>query len=316
VAVPQNDFAMIGIVGGMGPAAGNDTAVKLVAYAQQSKGATRDQEVPPYMLSSFSANIPDRTGFLLKNVVTQDGPEAQARALLAPLPGNPHPGMQQSVDALTAEGARVVVMPCNTAHAWFDTLKVAPGIKKVHIVDALIAALDKNPALSELPVKRIGLMATSGTINCGVYQARLEKLKRSDIEFVFPDAAVQDEQVMGGIYGLPGDAVPGGVKGGSMEQGRARLLAAGRHLIHDKRVDALSYSCTEVPLAINEREPDFGDVPGIDATKAMVEQAVDTAQQLVTGDRAQLAAASAAMEQFYRKPVTTLNNPVRPFGMP
>lgn len=319
--VPESRFAMIGIVGGMGPAAGIDTAAKLVAYAQSDEGkkAKLDQDVPAFDLQSISTIISDRTKFLLAHVVDKAGatPKTEAekaQILLSDLPDNPYPGIQQSVDNLQHSGARVVVMPCNTAHAWYDSLKVKPGVQIVHIVDSVIAALDKDPKLSKLPIKKIGLLATSGTIACGIYQARLEKLGRTDVKFVFPDAQVQQDLVNGGIYGLDGDPGKGGIKGGQWDIGRERLLKAGSHLV-SKGVDVLSYSCTEIPLVLGEKEKAFDGKPGIDATKAMVVRAVDTAEQLIVSERAAAVAAAAAKAASAAKPVSTMNNRVRPFGM-
>jgi aspartate racemase len=312
VALPDNDrFAMIGILGGMGPAAGNDTAAKLVSYAQQQKDCPTDQEVPEYMVASYSKKINDRTGYLLKEVLPKTTGKEKEAALLAATPSNPYWGMQHSADKLQAAGAQVIMMPCNTAHGWFDQLKVKPGVQKVHIVDSVVAAIDKDPALRGRSIK-VGLMATSGTIQCGIYTARLEKLGRTDIQFVVPDADVQKEQVMGGIYGLDGDARKGGIKGGDMEAGgvsHLRLKAAGEHLIKDKGADVLSYSCTEIPLVLGEKdfEKDFS-VPGIDATKAMVHKAVDVAEDIKT------AARQPAAEAARPRAAEDAGHPLRPFG--
>ncbi len=287
VVVPRSAYAKIGILGGMGPDAGNDAARKLVAYAQTGKLATTDQDIPAYHLASNSPAIGDRSKFLA--ALAQDpplSPREVAWRMRAPGPGNPYPGMKQSLRELDASGCKVIIVTCNTAHAWFDKLesKLKCGAEMVHIADAVLHALDNHPKRprGKTPL-RVALLATTGTIETGIYQQRLAKLDRSDIEFVTPDPRVQDEDVMGAIYGLPSDQsngiATGGIKAGNLEIGEQRMKRAVEHMVVEKKVDFVALCCTEIPLVL---QADELAVPGIDASDALVRRAVDRAEEMVT----------------------------------
>ena len=62
--------------------------------------------------------------------------------------------------SLVAAGAGVVVVPCNTAHLWFDELERALALPMLHLVDAAIAE-----ALARVPDGgKVGLLATDATL--------------------------------------------------------------------------------------------------------------------------------------------------------
>lgn len=298
VSVPKSadeKYVKLGIMGGMGPVAGLDAAMKAVVYCQKEKGAAKDQQVIPFTLSSDSSSIQDRTGYLLKAVLPLKTEAEKAKALIADVPDNPFAGMLKSLLDLQNSGARVIVITCNTAHAWFKSLQahLNEGVHLLHIADGVVRALDKDPVMGKMAIKASGLMATTGTLNCGIYQERMQALDRKDVQFVTPKKEVQEHDVMGGIYGLPGDAHPGGVKGGNMEVGAQRLLAGAEALHHDG-VKAISLSCTEIPLVIKGDEPQLHGMLAVDATQALMEYAVDTAQEIATSEREAVAAASEA----------------------
>ena len=85
----------IGIVGGLGPYAGYDLLRKIFRWTK----AGVDQEHLPVMLHSFPGWIPERPAFLLGE--KQENPGEDLGGILA---------------QLAATGARVMGIPCNTAH--------------------------------------------------------------------------------------------------------------------------------------------------------------------------------------------------------
>lgn len=62
-------------------------------------------------------------------------------------------------------GAECIVIPCNTAHYWFDDLRAVAKAEMISILDA---------TLSEIPpgVTRVGLLATNATLATGLYQKK------------------------------------------------------------------------------------------------------------------------------------------------
>lgn len=137
---------MIGVLGGMGPAATADFLAKLVALTP----AARDQEHLP-VLVNCRPQIPDRSAGILG-----EGP-------------SPLPALLERLGQLAAWGAGVVVIPCNSSHHWYDPLQAACPVPILHIADAALAALP-GPALAAGPV---AVLATRGTLRSGFHQRRL-----------------------------------------------------------------------------------------------------------------------------------------------
>lgn len=133
---------VIGVLGGMGPAATVDFLGKIV----RATPAHCDQDHLPVILRQ-APQIPDRASAILR------GSDAPFAPMLAGLL------------SLQEAGADVLAMPCNTAHFWHARLARACQAPILHIVQAVERRL---PPAGE----RFGLMATRGTIAAGVYPER------------------------------------------------------------------------------------------------------------------------------------------------
>ena len=211
----------IGIIGGMGPLATADLFEKIVGHTK----AACDQEHLHVVIDS-NTNIPDRTAALLHGGA------------------DPLPELTGSARRLEAMGADVLIMPCNTAHSYYDGISAAVSVPVLHMVRLTAQAL------VERGVKKAGLLATDGTVQTGIYQ---KSFAGSGVELLTPDEAGQ-RAVMEMIYQ--------GVKAGDMgfdarpaRQAMERLLAAG--------AEVLILGCTELPLAVKL----YGiDLPAVDPT--------------------------------------------------
>ena len=137
---------VLGVLGGMGPAATAEFLRLLAAYAP----AGRDQEHPRVVLFS-DPRVPDRTEAILG---TGEDPTPQLRDGLLRLVG---------------WGANLLAVPCNTAHPFIDHFRQELPTPLVHIVEATLAeAMRRSP--------RGGwLVATSGTVVSGIYQNEARK---------------------------------------------------------------------------------------------------------------------------------------------
>jgi aspartate racemase len=109
---------LIGVLGGMGPLAAVDFLHKRIASAP----AKRDQDHVPTLVWNVP-QIPDR-----QKALAGTGP-------------SPLPAMLEGIARLNAAGASRIVIPCNTAHIWFDDLQSASQAPIIHIADATITAL-------------------------------------------------------------------------------------------------------------------------------------------------------------------------------
>lgn len=220
----------LGVLGGMGPAATADFLAKLVAATP----ARSDQDHLPVIAQSIPT-IPDRS-----------------RAILGQGP-SPLPALKAGLARLRAAGCALAVMPCNSAHYWFEAL--AGELPMLHIVDAVAAAL-KGRGIESGP---IGLLATGGTVAAGIYQ---DRLAGTGFEILVPTAADQADLV---------DASIQAIKAGQWAAAhRALRLALDR--LQARGVRATVLGCTELPLVLR---PDAAAAsPLIDSTAALAEACV------------------------------------------
>ncbi len=131
----------IGILGGMGPLAG----AHLVRRLAELCAVTTDNEHPPVCLNSRS-DIPDRTAYLI----------GRGRS--------PLPAMQEGIAELVAWGADVILLGCNTAHCFLRELRAETAVPILNMPKLTVAAACRRGA------RRLGLLATSGTVGAGIYR--------------------------------------------------------------------------------------------------------------------------------------------------
>jgi len=238
----------IGIVGGMGSYAGLDL-LKKVYDVTPSKS---DAEHFPVSLVSAPQKTTDRSEFLL-------GHSSK----------NPSAGILHIIEELVLQGANVVGIPCNTAHAKTILNKVMEslpeGVTLVHLIDSVVDYI-----LINYPhVKKIGVLATSGTIAAGIYS---DALTEKGLQAVNPSNEMQESYVMSSIY-----SEDFGIKAYSnpvSDRAKKYLLKAADELI-EKGAQIIILGCTEIPLAIT-KESYKGSIC-IDATKILAQQLVKVA---------------------------------------
>lgn len=210
----------VGILGGMGPAAGVDFARLFVeactALLRERGLAVTDQAYPPHWLAQLP--VPDRSAALREGGAALEAPLAMMSAGLA---------------QLESLGACAAAIACNTAHAWHGELQARhPGIELLHIADETAAAL------RERGIGEAALLATEGTYRNGLYE---KALARAGIACRLP---LPDERalLMDGIYE--------GVKAADLARAEARFVDVGQRLRARHGAVALIMGCTEIPLAL------------------------------------------------------------------
>jgi aspartate racemase len=202
---------IVGILGGMGPAATADFYAKFVSLTP----ASSDQDHIRAIIWS-DPTVPDRT-----------------RALLGRGP-DPTPRLITGGRILRDAGATLIAIPCNTAHAFVPRIADRVGLPIVHMIDEVAHHL----ATKQPPVRAAGLLATTGTLGAGLYQ---EWLDRVGIEIVLPDQTSQDAQVMTAIR-----AVKAGQRGPAVSD----LLTRAAYRLIEQGAQAIIAGCTEIPLAL------------------------------------------------------------------
>lgn len=217
----QQHPAAVGILGGMGPAAGADF-VRLFVDACTELMRTRgvpvtDQSYPEHWLAQVP--VPDRSTALRS---------------AADMPARPLEAMKQVAARLGALGARTLAIACNTAHAWHGALQDSfPDIEVLHGVREVAAALARRG------VREAGLLATEGTYGSGIYQQALEA---AGVRCHVP-SQMEQQMLMDGIYR--------GVKAGDLVLAQQRFEAVAKALAQRHATSTLILGCTEIPLALH-----------------------------------------------------------------
>ncbi len=230
----KNDYPLLGILGGLGPYAGLDFFKKVMANTK----ASGDQEHLPTLVASVPHVLANRTEYLLQSK-------------------GENPGENMANIALWLEnaGATHIAVPCNTAHSariWDYMLeKMAKANSKVqfiHIIDEAkkeVALQVKKLGITRKP--RVGLLATNGTIQTGLYPSFFSE---DEFELVYPSEKGQ-EKVMDAIfntsYGLK--AFSENVKQEALDQ-----LFGAIEDIKSQDIDLFILGCTELPFALTEKE--------------------------------------------------------------
>lgn len=160
---------LIGVLGGMGPAATCDFYAKLIAATP----AAHDQDHLPVVLWS-DPRVPDRSEALLEG-----GPD-------------PTPWLEQGARFLRAAGCELLAVPCNTAHVFVRRLSDSLGIQLVDMVYETARRAEQTG----LQGSKVGLLATNGTVHSRLYQDELSRLR---IEALLPE---DQGVVMAAIRGI------------------------------------------------------------------------------------------------------------------
>ncbi|VWC01692.1 aspartate racemase [Burkholderia lata] len=203
----------IGVVGGVGPAATVDFLDKIV----RNTPASRDQEHIKLLVEQ-NPQIPDRTENLVGAGV------------------DPTIALYATCKKLEDGDADVIAIPCNTAHAFVERIQPYLDIPIVNMLTVTVAHLrDTYPALRE-----VGVLATSGTIESGVYEKALES---QGLRQVAPRPALQ-ARVMEAIYGRQG--VKAGFTAGQCEED----IGAAVEALIAEGVSVIVLGCTELPILL------------------------------------------------------------------
>ena len=206
----------LGIIGGMGPEATVYFMQRVIALTP----AEIDQEHID-MLVSNHASIPDRTAFL------------RGMSDCSPLPV-----LTADARMLAESGCKVLAMPCNTSHNFYERLVDSLGdegdVTFLNIVEESLAQCQAKGA------HRVGVLATWGTLLTDLYGRYATE---RDMNCSYPDPAMQDE-VNSLIYDYvkAGKPVPSGMLEGFCDA------------LHENGCDAVILGCTELSVA-------FWDLP-------------------------------------------------------
>ena len=199
---------MIGILGGMGTQAGLDFCNKL---AKINSGKL-DQQYPMFVLYNKS-NIPKRPENLKKyfNVLNS---------------------LVEGCKMLQKNNCKFIVMPCNTAHYWYDDLRKKVKIPILSMPKEVYLDTSKNCKKNS----KIGILSTEATLSTKVYNKYFDK----KFNLVSPNKDLQKNSVNKSIKL---------VKMGKIKEAEKAIRPAVNYLMKIK-CKKIILGCTELPIAI------------------------------------------------------------------
>ena len=199
---------MIGILGGMGTQAGLDFCNKLTVL---NRGKI-DQKYPLFILYNKS-NIPGRPENLHKyNKVLKS--------------------LNTGCLLLQKNKCKFIVIPCNTAHYWYDDLQKKIRIPIINMPKEVYLHAKKNCKKNS----KIGILGTEGTLKTRVYNKFFDK----NFTLINPKKSLQIKSVNKAIKY---------VKIGKVKDAEKAIKPAINYLIKMK-CKKIILGCTELPIAI------------------------------------------------------------------
>jgi aspartate racemase len=159
---------------------------------------------------------------------------------------------------LERAGADLIVMPCNTAHAWAHEIRAAVSVPFLDMVEATAeAALRARPGLTAA-----GVIATTGCLDAGLYRTAFEARGVRLVE-AGPEGRAGFMALLALIK--TGDLGP---------EVRAGMAALATELV-DTGAELIIAGCTEVPLVLGA---DALSVPLVSSTDVLVERTIAAAR--------------------------------------
>ena len=199
----------LGILGGMGPLATADLFTKIVTMTDAD---CDNNHIRIYI--DNNAQIKDRTAAILH------GGES------------PLPYLIESVKKLEQMGAECIIMPCNTAHYFLQSLQIQTKVPFLSMIAQAVRVAKKR-----YPGQKAGILATTGTLDAGVYS---RAFNNEEVEVVLPNEE-QRKLLMSIIYD--------GVKAGKLPTDSAPFV----EMLEEMKSRGAGYfilGCTELPVAV------------------------------------------------------------------
>ena len=204
----------LGIIGGLGPMA---TVYFMQLLTQMSAAKTDQEHMEIYMVSC--PGIPDRTKYILgESELSPVGEMIEAGKKLAGL------------------GADVLAIPCITAHYFHSELERDIGLPIFNAIDETTIYLESKQ------IKRVGILATDGTIKSGLFG---NALKCRGIESIVPDENDQS---------LIRELIYNDIKAG--KKADIEIFKNVSERLRERGAQVLILACTE--LSLIKRDYDIG----------------------------------------------------------
>lgn len=215
----------IGVIGGLGP----EATLDFFARVLKRTPAQQDQD-HLHLIINNNPKVPNRN-----EALAGTGPSAEI-------------ALFESAKALERAGASVLVMVCNTAHAYQSAIKKAVSIPFISMIDEVVTACLKQT------VTTVGVLAADGCLQASLYQTAFAKQGVQTLS-LHPNDQAAFMQLMYQI------------KAGKKEATQADMQNLAESLVQ-QGAQSIIAGCTEVPLVLKQNDL---NVPLIDSTHVLID---------------------------------------------
>ncbi len=224
-----------GIIGGMGPEATVDLMQKIIAHTP----AVDDVDHVRCIIDN-NPKIPSRIKAILG-----DGED-------------PGPVMAEMGRKLASYGADFLVIPCNTAHYYYNAVANAVNIPVINMIALVV---DTICALSPT-LRQIGILGSTTVIKTALYQ---KSFQERGITVMYPDEDVQAQ-----LFELIKEVK----QGKTGVDSRRKFVSIGEH-IREKGAKQVVLGCTELGIIADENFP----LPFVDAAEQLALEVIAVAKR-------------------------------------
>lgn len=201
---PKPTHRVIGIIGGMGPEATVDLMRRIIA-----KTPVSDDQDHIHLIVESNPKIPSRIAHLIEGT----GPD-------------PTPELMRIAANLERAGADALAIPCNTAHAYADSIRRAVSIPLLDMVSLTVSEIAATGRT------RVGLLASTAVHNTALYA---KAFSAQGIATLLPS---RQEEVMALIKGVK--------RGNTGNQAQAALGRIALKMA--EQADVLLIGCSELSV--------------------------------------------------------------------
>lgn len=233
-----NSEKVVGILGGMGPEATVDLMQRIIANTKAIDDVDHIR-----CLVDNDPKIPSRI-----------------QAILGNHGENPGPYLARMAKGLEGWGADFLVIPCNTAHAYYSYVAKAVNIPVVHLIDLVVHQVVREKGTAE----RVGILGSNTIVKTQLYT---EKFAAAGMQVIYPDDDVQEQ-----LFQIIRRVKKGETDGAILQE----LYTIAQHLKEKGALTAV-LGCTELGIIAE-------DLPllVIDAAEVLAQEVVAVAKNIKT----------------------------------
>jgi aspartate racemase len=227
---------IVGIIGGMGPEATVDLMQRVILATPANDDIDHIR-----MIVDNNPQVPSR----IKALIDKTGE-------------SPGPCMAQMGLGLQRYGAAFLVIPCNTAHHYYQNVVDAVNVPVLNMIELTVDRIvSSNKAL-----KKVGMLASTAVLDVGLYHGAFDA---RNLDTLFPEAKEQADLM----------TLIKKVKAGQHDADVIAGLGVAAENLKKQGAQCLVIACTELSVLANELN---SQLPVYDASQVLAEEIVKKAK--------------------------------------